>query len=346
MPSGSQHVALVLAGRGARGAYEVGALSVLLGELEPDERPRIIIGTSVGALNTAYVAANAQRSTADLIEGGLAVWRQVRYDQVLEPLVSPGEAARLVGYLGEVVGLPGVQATSLLDPGPLAAALPDRIDFAQIHENVTSGRLNAAAVVGTSAETSTSVVFHDDAGNPPVDVRRGIEYVRAELTVDHVLASAAIPVLFPAVEVGTGHWYFDGGTRLNTPIKPALELGAERVVVVALNSLAPRLPHRRERRPDALDGAVELIQAVLVDPLVNDVHTLATINAMLSDATREKVAANERRTGKRQVPYMLVAPEDPCEIGRAAMDVYREHYGKPRDLLRSFNLAALGHLVS
>jgi NTE family protein len=349
VPPGPQSVALVLAGGGARGAYEAGAMSVLLPALEPQDRPRILIGTSVGAINTAYVAANAHKSPADVADGGLAMWRSIRYGQVLKPLISGSEAARVLAYLGEVAGIPRVEATSLLDPSPLAAELPVRIKFGQIRENVRGGVLDAAAVVATSAQTSTSVVFHDGGPDPAADQRRGIEYVSTELTPDHVRASAAIPVLFPAVQVGDGsgrHWYFDGGTRLNTPIKPALALGADGVIVIALNSLAPRLPHEPEPRPDALDGATQILQAVLVDPLANDVQTLAMVNDMLADATPAKMAANEQRTGKRQVRYMLIAPEDPEEIGRIATDVYREHYGRPHDLLRSFNLAGLGHLVS
>lgn len=344
-----QPVALVLAGGGARGAYEAGALSVLLPELEPDQRPRILVGTSVGAINTAFVAANAGESPAKLADRGLALWREIRYRQVLEPLISRSEGARLIGYVGEVLGVPRAEAPSFLDPAPLAAALPDRIKFGQIHENVAHGILDAAAVVATSAATSTSVVFHDGGPDPEVDARRGIEYVRTELTVDHVRASAAIPVLFPAVQIGSdsgGHWYFDGGTRLNTPIKPALELGARGVIVIALNSIAPRLPQQREQRPDALDGATQILQAMLVDPLINDVQTLAMVNGMLADSSEQKAAANERRTGRLRIPYMLIAPTDPDEIGKLATDVYQQHYGKLHDLVSSFNLAGLGHIVS
>lgn len=330
-------MALVLAGGGARGAYEVGALSVLLPTLEPDERPRTLIGTSVGAINTAYLAANADKPPADALDGGLALWRSIRYGEVLEPLLSLSEAGRLAGYIGEVLGLPRAQATSLLDPAPLSSALRERIEFDRIHANVSQGILDGAAVVATSTQTSSSVVFQDSGCDPPVDERRGIEYVRTELTADHVRASAAIPVLFPAVEVA-GHWYFDGGTRLNTPIKPALALGASAVIVVGLNAIVPRLPRGPDRRPDALDGATQLIQAVLVDPLINDVHTLATVN--------ELVGADEQRAGRRRVPYMLITPQDPHEIGRIAAEVYRQHYGKPQDLLRSFDLAGIGHLLS
>jgi NTE family protein len=342
-------VALVLAGGGARGAYEIGVLSVLLPALEEDERPDIIIGTSVGAINTAYLAANAHQPPGQLGQGGLELWREISYGRVLKPLLSMSEGARLWSYLREVLGSRSAHTKSVLDPTPLTSTLSELIAFDQIHANVSAKHLVTAAVVATSGRTSTSVVFHDGGRSPAVDARRGIAYVKAELTEDHVRASAAIPLLFPAVPIDTPsgrRWYFDGGTRLNTPIKPALALGARRLIVIALNSLAPAHDVQAERQPDALDGATQLIQAVLVDPLVNDVQTLATINEMLGDSSDEKIGEHERRTDRQRVPYMLIAPEDPLEIGRIAAEVYRRRFRSPLALVRSPSVSGLGHLVN
>src|SRR2546430_1616747 len=124
-----------------------------------------------------------------------------------------------------------------------------------------------------------SVVFHDGGPDPAPDHQRGIHYQRAKLGEAHVRASAAIPLLFPAVAVdddGIRRWYFDGGTRLNTPIKPALKLGAERIIVIGLNSLGPAVTSRG--RADLFDGASQLVQGLLVDPPVYAAETLATIN--------------------------------------------------------------------
>jgi NTE family protein len=341
--------ALVLAGGGARGAYEVGALSALLPALADNERPQILLGTSVGAIKVAYFAAKADRPLAEVASDGLSLWTSLRFGQILRPLLSVPEAARLGGYLGEVLGIRGARADSVLDPQPLAETLRRLIPFERIHENVETGQVQTAAVVASSAATKLSVVFHDGGPDPATDQRRGIDYVSTALTDDHVRASAAIPLLFPAVPLLDGNqrrWYFDGGTRLNTPIKPALELGARRVIVVALNSLRPRLPIPDESRPDALDGAAQLIQAVLVDPLVSDVHTLATINSILAAQSPEAEQLQEQRTGRHRIPYMLIAPEDPDEIARAAIEIYRRHYGAAVDLVRSPNVAGLGRLVS
>ncbi len=339
----------MLAGGGARGAYEIGALSVLLPALKASERPRIIVGTSVGAINAAYLAAHADEPADQIVAGGLELWRKISYRSVLKPLVSPAEGARLWSYMREVLGSRRAHADSVLDPTPLTKTLAELIAFDRIRDNVEAEHLATAAVVATAGRTSVSVVFHDGGSTPPLDPLRGIAYVPTEITEDHVRASAAIPLLFPAVPIDGPdgrRWYFDGGTRLNAPIKPALSLGASRLIVIALNSLTPAHDSQVDRQPDALDGATQLIQAVLVDPLVNDVHTLATVNELLEDDTDAKIQAHENRTGKRRIPYMLIAPEDPFEIGRIASDVYRTHYRSPLALARSPNISALGHLVN
>src|SRR5213078_4908205 len=103
--------------------------------------------------------------------------------------------------------------------------------------------VESVAVATTSALTGRTVVFHAGGREPEHDSVRQIDYVATKLDGTHIRASGAIPGLFPAVLVDAPEhargWYFDGGTRLNTPIKPALELGAERLVVIGLNSIAP-----------------------------------------------------------------------------------------------------------
>src|SRR5262249_54047496 len=161
------------------------------------------------------------------------------------------------------------------------------------------------------------------------------------LDEDHVLASAAIPTIFPAVHVDAPAlargWYF-GGTRLNTPIKPALELGAARVVVVALDSLAPGPDQLAgERQPDALAGAAKILQGLLADQLTSDLHTLAPITT-LTRATRI-VPGRQRR-----VPYIVIAPGDPDAIGRCALGVLRKYYRPPLGPIRSPDIALLARL--
>ncbi len=132
------------------------------------------------------------------------------------------------------------------------------------------------------------MAFH--AGPPGVavqtDVRRAIRYVPIRVDGSHVQASASIPVVFSATRIDepadAAAWYGDGGTRLNAPIKPALKLGAKRVVVIGLNSSA--LPSQPESaQPDVFDGTAQVVQALLADPLAQDVATLASVNRDVVD---------------------------------------------------------------
>ena len=156
------NVALVLAGGGARGAYEIGALSVLLPRLEErGERPDIVIGTSVGALNAAYLAATAAEPIDEVMAEGIGIWREVRFEDVLRPLLSPDELAQLAKGVGEVFGIPGARLWSVLDPAPLGPTLRRLISFPQIRRNVAAGALRAAGVVATSARSGRSVRVAD-----------------------------------------------------------------------------------------------------------------------------------------------------------------------------------------
>lgn len=339
----SPSIALVLAGGGARGAYELGVLSVLAPVLEDrGERFDIIVGTSVGALNAAYLAANAHRPLTAVAADGVAVWQAMAYLDVLGPLLSVREFGRLARYVGETFGVPGAFVPSILDPTPLDATVKRLIDFDQLESNIASGVLRTAAVVATSFTTSRSVIFLRGGPAPPANDHRAIDYVPVQLTDVHVRASAAIPALFPAVEVtepaAWAGWYSDGGTRLNAPLTPVLALGADRVIVIGLNS---SVTVRREasRRPDALDGVAQLAQVVLSDQLTDDVVTLASINEALLDAA----SPSPRH---RTVPYMFVAPRNRFALGELAVKVYKRRYAGPRGFLRARDISLIGAFVN
>src|SRR3954452_16739331 len=336
-----QPIALVLAGGGARGAYEAGVLSALLPALPEDQRPNLIIGASVGAVNGAYVAATLPDGGDAGIAAGRELWETIRWGDVLAT-PSLQDLERLIRGTLNFAGLLSLHVPSFLDATPLEGTLKRAIPFDRIADHVESGRLRAAAVVATSARTGRSVVFH--CGGTPDEVRddkRAIDYVPTTLTERHVRASSAIPALFPAVHVQDGEasgWYFDGGTRMNAPIKPALSFGAERVIVVGLNSIKPGGSDRiaSDERPDLVAGAAQVIDALLADPLVEDIQTLTTIN--------ELVGARPRG-GRRQIPYIFVAPPARDTIGQIAREVFRRHYRKLLQAHRSPQLAFLGRLM-
>src|SRR5450432_3615234 len=257
--------------------------------------------------------------------------------------MAPGGAARFMRYVGELLPVSSLHAPSILHPEPLPQTLSKLVDFDQLAKNIDEQRL-ALGVVATPAYGNRSVVFHH-GGTPRhhEDRLRGIEYVATpRLSVEHMLASSAIPALFPAVRVtepeDAAGWYFDGGPRLNTPIKPALWLGAKRVIVIALNSVASSRTAPTERQPDFYVGAAHLLHAALGDPLAQDIRTLANTNALIAAG----LTATNRRSGHRRatrrtqparpdepvapVPYIFIAPEDPSAIGEIARRVYRKHY--------------------
>jgi NTE family protein len=145
-------------------------------------------------------------------------------------------------------------------------------------------------------------------------------------------------------------WYSDGGVRLNAPLIPALTLGADRVVVIGLNSSttpAAETTHAAaSRRPDAIDGVAQLLQVVLADQLAEDVATLATVNETLESSGS---LGTGKRTGRRRrsrVPYIFIAPCDRLEIGRLARKVYKERYTGVGGIVRDSNVAGLGWLVN
>ncbi len=337
-------IALVLAGGGARGAYEAGVLEVLAPQLaRRGQAPDILVGTSIGALNSAFLAARAHEPLPEVAEAAVGMWSELGWSDALRPLVSGPELRRLLSAGAMVAGLPGWHLPALLDPSPLSRTLTRLVSFERIARNVMDGSLRAAAVVATSYASTRSVVFHHGGTPPAADPARALDYAATPILPEHVLASAAIPGAFPAVEVqrprGAAGWYGDGGVRLNAPLAPALALGARRVIVVGLNSSVT--PVGRELRPDALDGLAQLVQVALSDQLAEDVDTLATVNESLPAR-----APAGRRPERRRVPYIFIAPADRLEIGRLARDVYARHYAGLDSLLRGNSVALLGRALN
>ena len=294
--------AVVLAGGGARGAYEAGALSVLLPALATEgRRPTIWIGTSAGAINAAAFASLAHLDPAVAGATALELWREVGARSVYRSPLTAG--------LSAAVSRRPTRAAGLLDTSPLLATLGRLIDWAQLHDNVDAGHVDAVGLVANAWATRRSTVFleHGVATEcPPSDAKRSIDYVSTRLVPQHVLGSAAIPVLFPpvaiAVPASAADWYIDGGVRLNTPIKPALTLAAERVVVVATAPGLEPLPNAGDRPgppPGLAGGAAQLLTITLDDRMLEDLRTLAG---------RNEQATPDAQPGDDKIPWLFVGP--------------------------------------
>jgi NTE family protein len=348
-------VGLVLAGGGARGAYELGALSVLLPQLEKrGERPSIYVGTSVGAINAAGLAATQHLPVEEAISQDLARWGEVDRAAVIGSLLRrlPLTALR---FVGGVFGVPGVRLESLLDPAPLERNLQRWIDWAQLHRNIAGGSVFSLAVIATAVRTGHPVAFVEGRLEATAYNSHVIDYVPARIEQNHVRASAAIPILFPPVRVSrpvaAAGWYVDGGTRLNTPIKPAIDLGAERVVVISTGSLTPPPKHvgRHEApAPDFGVSALHLLQGALTDPLVEDMRKLGDINSFYADDSHARAAVRHRaargRPPYRHIPYIFVAPRRPHAISELATKCFHSRYGGLK-AMRSPDLAVLSRLI-
>jgi NTE family protein len=329
-------VAVVAAGAGARGAFEAGALSVLVPWLtDKGKRPTVFVGTSAGAINAALLAATADLDPNDSAQRLLDFWRGLNVRKIYRsPLISaPGAVAR---YVGQLVGRTHV--VSLLDTSPLMRFAEQSLaPYAQaLRSNVESGRVEALALVATDA-SERSTVFADLAPKvqlPPVNRGRAIDFRTTQVTFRHVLASSAIPMLFRPVEID-GAYYTDGGVRLNTPLAPAVALGATHIAVVATHpEIYPARGTSRpqSRPPDVVDSMVAVLGSVLADRMVEDLHTL------------DKLNENVNGGPVRLIPRLFVGPSTRHELGELASKVYeRSHRG--RRVVRELDFRALHGLL-
>jgi NTE family protein len=275
--------ALVLSGGGARGAYQAGVLGGLVehGLLDGGGGCLdILVGSSAGAINAAAVGSRAE----DLATGIARledVWREIHAAQVYRTdITSLGTTGvRWAWDLTFGGATHRVRPKSLLDTAPLRAFLGDHIQFDRIDANLAAGRLDALAVIATDLHTSNGVLFMQAAPDAPTWRRRRWRVERGAIRVEHLMASSAIPIFFPAIEIG-GCWLGDGSIRNTAPLSPAINLGAERIVAIGVSGPLPAPGARRKRRPapSVAEVAGVLLDAVMLDALEVDVEHSERVN--------------------------------------------------------------------
>jgi NTE family protein len=349
-------VALVLDAGGARSAYQVGALGVLLPALdELGARPRVLIGTSAGALLSGMLAATAHLEAGDQVARLEEVLRQTTKRQVMRPLWRqvPEVLAR---YTSETLGLSFFRLRGLFGTEPLAQTLARSIDWDALHRNVESGLVEAVAVTATSVRSGRVVMFTESASPVPSSApEHHGRFVDTRLQVPHLMASAAIPALFPAVRVDepaeAAGWYVDGATRRRVPLAPALELGADRLVAIGTGGLhpPPADPELDAVAVDLGDGGATLLGAVMDAPLRHDLRRLTELNAMTEDPELASALKRHReargQSAYRTVPYVAVAPEHGEELADVAMEVFRANHGSLRRTLGDPDLQVIHRLL-
>ncbi|HSQ70090.1 MAG TPA: patatin-like phospholipase family protein, partial [Steroidobacteraceae bacterium] len=276
--------ALVLAGGGARAAYQVGVLQAIADWL-PEDTPcpfEVLVGTSAGAINAASLAARSP-SLRDAVATLERVWSGFSVDQVFDVDNLSMVRAGLHWLLAMTSGgwlLPAPR--SLFDTEPLRELLRREIPFERIPENVCKGPLRALAVATTSYSSGRAVAFFD--APPELAEWRRVRRagVRRAVDIDVLMATAAIPFMFPAAQVD-GEYFGDGAMRQLAPLSPAVHLGANRLLVVGTRAEAPASP---------ADGAVGtapspghllgfVLDSLFTDGLSIDLERLHQINSLL-----------------------------------------------------------------
>jgi len=302
--------ALVLAGGGARAAYEVGVLAAIA-ERAPGLEFPIVTGVSAGAINAVYLAAHPG-PLATAVGALRTQWSRLVVERVYR--IRAGRLARglLLGTAHTALGRGGAAAAvhGLVDMSPLREFLGANIDFTQLAANIAARRLRAAALSTTSYATGETVTFVH--GPPDVPTwRRALRYaVATQLTLDHVMASAALPILFPAVRIGDA-FYGDGSVRQTAPLAPAIHLGARAIVVVTQRNdpqeLHPPAPGPGRPAAPTYPALAEviglLLHAIFLDALEADAERLERVNRVVT-----ALPDAQRPDGLRPVRLLMLRP--------------------------------------
>ena len=309
----------MLSGGGARGAYQVGVLQYLAREF-PSAIPEILTGVSAGAINAAFIAARPEPFVQKLDE--LAeMWSNLRTDQVFR--VDHDLWWRALRWGGRLVSggkSPLRPAKSMVDTRPLQEVLGRELHASAdgaiegINASLRAGWLRAFALTASSYTTGQSITWvqtREDCVMPAWERPQRKSYM-CSLRVDHVMASAALPFFFPAIEV-EGAWYGDGGIRLTAPLSPAIHLGATRILAVTTRYARTREEADRPQTvayPPPAQVAGALFNAIFLDQLEDDAMQLRMLNTLIESHPEEK------RMGLRPIQLLVLRPSE--DLGRLA----------------------------
>lgn len=296
--------ALILSGGGARAAYQVGVLravhEILSFNLQPFD---IICGTSAGAINAAFMTAYAHRPRQGIVRLHHA-WRRLSSQEVYETSWRSvfGSLTKIVTCV--ILGTSNVTPAALLDNSPLHRLLEDWLDFDALRANLRNRRLQNLCITAMNYSTGESIAFYEGEPVEPWERlhRRGQP---ARLKLEHIIASSAIPILFPAQAID-GDFYGDGALRQLNPLSPALHLGARRLFIIGVSS------NRRGRyssdrgaaAPSVAQMAGHLLNREFIDNLEADIEQAEVINGLLDDCALLRNGANVAS----KVDFLVITP--------------------------------------
>ncbi|MEY4583160.1 MAG: hypothetical protein RL701_7863 [Pseudomonadota bacterium] len=328
---------LVLSGGGARAGYQVGALQALAEILGSGATPfNVLAGLSAGAINCITLAAGAdnfQASVAKLYDTWMALEPHSVYRTDAGELASLG--ARWLKDLTTGGLLGKSQSNYLLDTQPLRSLLTSRLDTTRIPEHIAKGLLRGVAISATNYATSTIVTFYDGETSLTPWMRNERIAVRERLTVEHVMASAAIPMFFPPVTI-SGRTFGDGGLRMTAPVSPAIHLGADKILAIGIRharTLDETLTLNRATGTQAVSAAQiagVLLNSLFLDSLDDDISRLQRVNRTLGFVPED--ARQKNPDLLRRIPTLLLSPSQ--DLGHLAADEYDKFPGMLRHLLR------------
>ncbi|MEQ6290754.1 patatin-like phospholipase family protein [Vogesella sp. GCM10023246] len=302
-------VGLVLAGGGARAAYQVGVLMAVAHMLpRNDGNPfPIISGTSAGAINAVGLAAGAmhfRRATAFLAK----MWKGLHVTDVYRA-DWPFFARAFLQWGGSVFtgGKLVHNPASFLDSAPLRDLLGRSVQFAGVSQSIERGDLRALSLTASCYTTGQSVSFFEGASDIDEWSRHQRLGVRERIGVDHLMATSAIPLIFPAATID-GRFYCDGAIRQMAPLSPALHLGAERLFVIGLHSAQRQRAERRMQsdRPTLATIFGHLLNSVFFDSMEADMERLTRVNHTVS--LIDEHVRSSGRTQLKRVEVFNISP--------------------------------------
>jgi len=332
MQKPSDCTGLILSGGGARAAYQVGVLSVIA-ELLPAGAANpfpVICGTSAGAINAVALASNA-RHFADGVQRLQQVWSQFRCEQVYRSDWTGVSAQAWRWARANLLGFPSKQPTALLNNAPLRELLEHTLKFGQIDDGLLSGHLHAISISAFGYQSAESVNFYQGLERISPWARHRRVGVQTRIGLEHLMASSAIPLVFPPVMLNR-EWFGDGAVRQQAPISPALHLGANRVLVIGVSDNFANQPAGGRRGPrmrTALPPTLaqiggHLLSSTFVDNLEADVELLERMNRL---AGYLPTGSRYSGRGVRQVEVQIISPSEPLNLIAA-----RHRKSMPRSL--------------
>ncbi len=300
--------ALILTGGGARAAYQVGVLKAIRELLpEPSRNPfPILCGTSAGALNAATMAVWAEDFGAG-VDNLLNVWGNFNAHQVYraDPLGIGVAGARWLSALA-VGWITRRAPRSLLDNAPLRRLLEESLDFDRIQQAIDRQALHSVSITCSGYSTGQSVSFFQ--GRTDLEPWRRSQRVGAhvKLSLDHLMASSAIPFIFPAVRLHR-EWFGDGSMRQVAPVSPAIHMGADKILVIGAGRLADENARPRgEAYPSLAQIAGHALSSIFLDSMSVDLERMTRINHTLSLIPED--VRRQQGMSLRPIDVLVIAP--------------------------------------